>query len=200
LLTRRDELSDQSVKTVVRIQNATERANRMVKDLLDFTQSRLAGGIPIHPVATDLHALSSDVLVEIEATHPDRVVHVMRSGNGQGVWDPDRLGQVLQNLVTNALRYSPADSPVQVSIEGDEHAVAIAIHNAGAPIPGDLQANLFEPFQRGASVADPTTRSVGLGLYIVNQIVRAHHGTVDVHSTASDGTTFIVKLPRTVQS
>ena len=196
MLARREEMSDDINKTVVRIQNATERASRMVKDLLDFTQARLGGGIPIHPVATDIHALTHGALVEVEATHPDRVVHFTQSGSGQGIWDPDRLAQAVQNLVTNALRYSPPGSPVRVSTKGDADAVAISIHNAGAPIPADVQQHLFEPFQRGHP-ADPTTRSVGLGLSIVKQIVGAHRGTIDMHSAESDGTTFTMRLPRT---
>ncbi|RKH55454.1 ATP-binding protein [Corallococcus aberystwythensis] len=197
-LMRREELDERSTKAVSRIQSAAERAHRMIRDLLDFTQARLGGGLRIQRRASDLHEIVDGVLEEIEATHPDRELHRRRSGSGLGEWDPDRLGQLAQNLVTNALKYSPRDTAVVVETHGGPDAVTLSIHNAGAPIPEDRLGRLFQPLQRASGEVDHSTRSIGLGLYIVKQLVEAHGGTITVASTAEAGTTFTVRLPRDV--
>ncbi|WP_244225063.1 ATP-binding protein [Corallococcus sicarius] len=196
-LMRRDELDERSTKAVSRIQTSAERAHRMIRDLLDFTQARLGGGIRIQRRPTDLHEVLQGVVEEIEATHPDRELQVEGTGPGHGEWDPDRLGQMVQNLVTNALKYSPPDTPVRIQTRADADSVTLAIHNAGTPIPPERLEQLFQPLQRVSRDADNSGRSIGLGLYIVKQLVEAHGGTVTVASTADAGTTFTVRLPRT---
>ncbi|RKG65870.1 PAS domain S-box protein, partial [Corallococcus exercitus] len=197
-LMRREELDERSTKAVSRIQSAAERAHRMIRDLLDFTQARLGGGLRIQRRPSDLHEIVDGVLEEIEATHPDREIRRRRGGSGLGEWDPDRLGQMAQNLVTNALRYSPRDTAVLVETYGTDDAVTLSIHNEGAPIPPERQGLLFQPLQRASGEVDHGSRSIGLGLYIVKQLVEAHGGTVTVTSTAEAGTTFTVRLPRHV--
>ncbi|WP_375745097.1 ATP-binding protein [Corallococcus interemptor] len=195
-LMRREELDERSTKAVSRIQSAAERAHRMIRDLLDFTQARLGGGLRIQRRPSDLHEIVDGVLEEIEATHPDREIRRRRSGSGLGVWDPDRLGQLAQNLVTNALKYSPRDTAIQVETHGGDDAVSLSIHNEGAPISPERMSRLFEPLQRASGEVDPSSRSIGLGLYIVKQLVEAHRGIITVTSTAEEGTTFTVRLPR----
>ncbi|RKG74877.1 ATP-binding protein [Corallococcus terminator] len=195
-LMRRDELDARSTKAVSRIQSAAERAHRMIRDLLDFTQARLGGGIRLQRRPTDLHAVIGGVLEEIEATHPDRELHKRASGDGHGAWDPDRLGQMAQNLVTNALKYSPRETSVRVETRGDGDSVVLSVHNPGTPIPPERLERLFQPLQRASGEVDNSTRSIGLGLYIVKHLAEAHGGTVTVHSTADAGTTFTVRLPR----
>ncbi|WAS83122.1 MULTISPECIES: ATP-binding protein [unclassified Corallococcus] len=197
-LMRREELDERSTKAVSRIQSAAERAHRMIRDLLDFTQARLGGGLHIQRRAADLHEVVDGVLEEIEATHPDREIHRRRSGSGLGRWDPDRVGQLAQNLVTNALKYSPRDTVVRVETHGEADAVTLSIHNAGAPIPPERMGRLFQPLQRASGEVDHSSRSIGLGLYIVKQLVEAHRGVITVESTAEAGTTFTVRLPRDV--
>ncbi|NNB99426.1 PAS domain-containing protein [Corallococcus exiguus] len=197
-LMRREELDERSTKAVSRIQSAAERAHRMIRDLLDFTQARLGGGLHIQRRASDLHEIVDGVLEEIEATHPDREIRRRRSGSGLGAWDPDRLGQLAQNLVTNALKYSPRDTAIQVETHGGPDAVTLSIHNAGAPISPERMSHLFQPLQRPSGEVDHSSRSIGLGLYIVKQLVKAHGGIITVESTDEAGTTFTVRLPRDV--
>lgn len=194
-LTRDEELSASATKNVVRIQNAAHRAVRMVADLLDFTQARLGGGIPIERRATDLNTLLDALVTELEPAFPDRRVECVYEGDGQGAWDPERITQLAQNLITNALKYSPDDSVVKVFTQRTESAVLLRVHNLGTPIPSAQLTEVFEPLQRGREQIDRVTRSVGLGLYIVKQIVEAHRGSVQVESSASEGTTFVVSLP-----
>jgi signal transduction histidine kinase len=195
-LLRGDELSERQTTSVVRIQTSAERALRMIRDLLDFTQARLAGGIPIERRAMNLHELIQGVLEEVEAAHADRELRVVRHGDGRGEWDPDRLGQVVQNLVTNALKYSPAGTPIRIETHVEYGHVVLSVHNEGAPIPPERLGRIFEPLQRASGEVDRAGRSIGLGLYIVKQVVDAHGGTVSVESTAEAGTTFTVRLPR----
>jgi signal transduction histidine kinase len=108
--------------SVVRIQTSAERAHRMIRDLLDFTQARLAGGIRIERRAANLHELLQTVVDEVRATHVGRDVEVRHEGDGRGEWDPDRVEQVMQNLLTNALKYSPEGSPVEIETHVEEGA------------------------------------------------------------------------------
>lgn len=193
---RRDGLDARTAQSVLRIQSAVHRAVHLVEDLLDFTRARLGGSIPISPRAADLHQVARQVLDQVDAAHPGRTVRVQERGDATGEWDAERLSQVVQNLVTNALKYSPESSSVQVTTRGDKEWVCLSVHNQGPPIPPEKLPGIFEPLQRMTSEVDSTGRSVGLGLYIVKQLVEAHGGTVAVTSTLKEGTTFTVRLPR----
>ncbi len=195
LLLKNEELDAELAKTLLRIQRSGQHAERMIRDLLDFTQARLGAGIPIHPQSVLLREMVQQVVEEAETTHPGREICVSHEGETRGEWDPDRLSQATMNLVLNALRYSPRGAPVTVRTSATADTVLLEVHNLGEPIPAELRARLFQPMQRGVVKTDTTTRSVGLGLYIVDQIVRGHGGTVDVESSPGEGTTFRVRLP-----
>lgn len=182
-----------------RILLAAERATRMIRDLLDFTRARQGGGLLIQRQATDLHELVRAVVDEMQSSHPDRPIQAIPSGDGTGQWDPDRLAQVIANLIGNALQYSPSDTPVRVETRGEGDTLVLEVHNAGAPIPQELLPRIFEPMERGSEAVDHAKGSIGLGLYIVRNVVHSHGGTVTVRSTAAEGTTFTVRLPRSLQ-
>jgi PAS domain S-box-containing protein len=196
ILLQMEELGDRATKVALRIQSSSERAARMIGDLLDFTEARLGGGIRIERRPSDLYALTSTTVDEVEAAYPERTVDLTRTGDARGHWDSERLTQVALNLVTNALKYSPTGTLVTVHVAGKADAVELVVHNDGPPILPERLGRLFEPLQRASDEIDRKTRSVGLGLYIVNAIVRAHDGDVEVRSTAEVGTTFTVRLPR----
>jgi PAS domain S-box-containing protein len=196
MLLGKDDLDGVDTKILLRVQRAGTRAQRMIGDLLDFTQARLGGGIPIERKEICLRQLLQQVVEEAETTHPERDIRVSHEGESTGEWDPDRLSQVASNLLVNALRYSGGDTTVTVRTVGQEDVAVVEVHNFGEPITAELRIRLFQPMQRGFGKADATTRSVGLGLYIVEQIVRGHGGSVDVESSPAEGTTFRVRLPR----
>jgi PAS domain S-box-containing protein len=196
LMLRREEIASWQAKAAARIVSSTERAHRMIRDLLDFTQARMGGGIPVVPAPLDLHELAQQVVEEARAAHPERDIQVVASGDGRGQWDSDRMAQVLSNILGNALRYGAQGTPVRVETLGEEREVVLHVHNAGTPIAPELLPRLFEPLQRGESKLGRSERSIGLGLYIVRQLILAHGGTVEVRSTAEEGTTFTVRLPR----
>ncbi|MCP3139612.1 sensor histidine kinase [Pyxidicoccus xibeiensis] len=196
LLLRRADLDDGARRVIERIRSATERANRMIRDLLDFTQARLGGAIPVHREPADLNELVRAVVEEVRLASPGRRIEVTTQGGGEGTWDTDRLAQVLTNLLNNALRYGAEDAPVRVETRAEDGVVELRVHNAGEPIRPEALPILFQPMKRGAGETEATSPGLGLGLYIVDRIVHAHGGSVSVSSTAEEGTTFCVRLPR----
>jgi sigma-B regulation protein RsbU (phosphoserine phosphatase) len=178
---------------VERIGRATDRATRLISDLLDFTRARLGNGLPIAPVAIDLHAVIADSVEELRLSPPASALVHVRHGEAACRADPHRLAQLLGNLVANAVTYGDPRVPVTVTSRVDATSFAIGVHNAGPPIAVEAQAGLFEPMTRGT--AGGKADSVGLGLFIVREIARAHGGEVRVRSSAADGTTFEVVVP-----
>ena len=188
--------AEQAQQTSKRIATAAVRIERLTRLLLDFTRTRLVGGVAIEPRGMDLKDLAAKVAHEFRVAFPQRTVEVEHKGNTVGTWDPDRLGQVASNLVENALKYSPAETPVRLAVRGVRNKVVLEVSNAGRPIPDNLLPHLFEPFRRGPQTARTLKMSYGLGLYIVREIVQAHGGTIEVSSSEDAGTTFTVTLPR----
>ncbi|RKG83333.1 sensor histidine kinase [Corallococcus terminator] len=182
------------VRTVGRIISSTDRMTRMITELLDFTRSRLGGGIPLTPGATDLGLVVRQVVEELELVHPNRTVRVESTGPLGGRWDADRLAQVLSNLLGNALQYSPPESTVELSLQGGPELAIARVSNRGNPIPKEELAILFHPFQRAQTGAHVPS-GLGLGLFISEQIVRSHRGTLVVES-GPERTVFTMTLPR----
>lgn len=197
VMARRGALVAADAQLVQRILNAAERAGRLIRDLLDFTQARLGGRIPVQPVRANLHELLESVLPEIEAAHPGRIACSLDAIDPWGELDPDRLAQVVENLVLNALKYGAEGGTVRVGTRVDGDWLVLHVHNDGPPIPAANVPVIFEPLQRGAADGQHSPdRSIGMGLFIVKHLVEAHGGDISVESTAADGTTFAVRLPR----
>ena len=178
-----------------RIDRAGRRIEQVVRLLLDFTRAKGGKGIPVHARPLSLRELCTRVVDELRAAHPHRVVEL----HGSPAWgegDPDRLFQVLANLVENAFKYGAPGRPVTLTTRETDDELRVEVHNEGPPISEALLPRLFEPFSRGAQTDETVKLSLGLGLYIVREIIRAHGGTVEVRSTREAGTTFTVRLPR----
>ncbi|WP_275900315.1 GAF domain-containing sensor histidine kinase [Pyxidicoccus trucidator] len=194
-LMRRTDLDDRARRGLSRILESADRANRLIRDLLDFTQARMGQALPVKFKPMDLQVLTQQVVDEVGLATPGRRFDLESTGDGRGSWDSDRIAQVLTNLLTNAVQYSPPGTPIRVKTEAEAGQVVISVCNQGPPIPEHILPGLFEPMTRGAD-SGSELRSIGLGLYIVDQIVRAHSGRVEVESTREAGTTFRVRLPR----
>jgi phosphoserine phosphatase RsbU/P len=192
LLLRREDVSEPVLTGVRRIARSTERMSRMITDLLDFTRARLGGGIPLLRQPGNLVQLVRASLEELEVTHPGRVVLSHAPGPYTGRWDPDRLAQVVSNLVGNALQHGARDTPVEVALGHEGPTLVLTVHNQGPPIPEALLPHVFDPFRRAD---DSSRQGLGLGLYIVQQLIRAHGGSITVSSHVDSGTTFTVRLP-----
>lgn len=176
-----------------RLENSARRMTAIVDQLLDITRARLGTGIPVARHALRLHPLIAGVLDELRLVYRTTVFE-LRGADVEGVWDGDRLGQVISNLASNAAQYGKVGGPVVVDLACAGGFATIAISNPirGAPIPQSVLEALFDPFQRGRGGEHPA--GLGLGLYIVREIVRAHGGTIEVASCAA-GTTFRIALP-----
>jgi sigma-B regulation protein RsbU (phosphoserine phosphatase) len=191
----RGDLSTQQRRGVERITNSTQRAQRLIDDLLDFTQARVGRGLTVEPKPIDLHATVADSVEELTHTFAECRLEHRRVGEGACSGDADRLSQVIGNLVANAATYGAKDRPIVVTSRLDPGTFSLAVHNEGEPVSAEALAGLFEPMTRGTS-STGSGRSVGLGLFIVREIARAHGGDVVVESTGAAGTTFTVTCPR----
>jgi len=193
-LVRRGDVDERTIKSAQRISAAAERASRLIRDMLDFTQARV-GGIPIQRAPLDFHEHVRRVVDEVRMAWPGRFVHVYVEGEGRGSWDEGRLAQVVTNLVGNALQHSPSGAPVRVFAGASSQDVTLEVHNEGPPISSEVLPTLFEPYRRGAEAGE-RGGSLGLGLFITRQIILGHGGTLSVRSLDGEGTTFTVRLPR----
>jgi signal transduction histidine kinase len=178
---------------VTRIMNSAQRMERMIADLLDVTRARLGGSMPLKRRTVDLQQVCDEAMIEIRVSQPDAVVRLEAAGDLRGEWDPDRLAQVVSNLVGNAIQHG-GGTPVTLVAQADGDSVTLAVHNGGQPIPADVLPLLFEPLARGRG--DSAGHSIGLGLFIARAIVSAHGGDIQVSSSADAGTTFTVALPK----
>jgi sigma-B regulation protein RsbU (phosphoserine phosphatase) len=159
---------------------------QMIRDLLDFTRGHLGGGIPVEPAQADLAEICSRVVDETKAVHPQREIELSTRGDLSGLWDASRLEQVVSNLVSNAVHHG--QDRILVEAVGEPIQVVLRVRNGGPPIPPTELPTLFEAFKGPRDRR--ATQGLGLGLYIVKEIVRAHGGTVEVTSSAEEGTTF----------
>jgi signal transduction histidine kinase len=196
VLRRQDGMSDKACGQLAVIEQAARRMNEMIATLLDFTRLRFHGSLPVAVEEIDLDELVRGVVAELQAAHRKREIELCASGNLRGRWDPGRIAQLLSNLAANALWHGARESPVTVALAGEGEAVRLSVSNRGPVIPPELVERLFEPFQQGAESGGNGRRGLGLGLFIVREIVLAHGGTIDVRS-CGDLTTFAVTLPRT---
>jgi two-component system, sensor histidine kinase and response regulator len=182
-------------EAAARIASSGKRMSHLIEDMLDLARARLAGGIVVKREPTDFRALVERVVREHRATAPQRRIETDYRGDFSGSWDTDRVAQVASNLIGNALKHGDPDAPVEVQLDGTEHeAVVLCVANKGTIAP-ELSEHLFDPF-RGGQRAAGRSEGLGLGLYIVYQIVKAHCGRVEVQSGTDNRTTFRVSVPR----
>ena len=182
-------------RALSQIDRASQRMVELIVTLLDFSAARFGRALPVTRIACGLEETAQSVIDELRGSSPERTIVLRVDGNTHGAWDAARMAQILSNLVGNALAHGTACEPVVVDLEGSEGQVLIRVQNSGAPIAPDMMPVLFEPFRRGGNPGEGP-QGLGLGLYIVQEIVKAHGGAIDVESTPERGTTFTVTLPR----
>ncbi len=192
---RRGSGDQRTTDGIQRMEKAAKRALRLVENLLDFTQTRLGGALPVDRKNVSLGDIVRQTVEEIMQAHPDAKFETHSSGDVRGDWDADRLAQVVQNLAANALAYGDPSVPVRLEIDSDDGVVRLTVKNLGNPISSDRLAFIFQPMQR-ATCERHAKQNLGLGLYIVWHVVAAHGGITEVTSTREAGTAFTVYLPR----
>jgi PAS domain S-box-containing protein len=181
-------------KPLSRIVASGRRMGRMVSQLLDFTRIRVGEGMPLEPKRFNVGSLVRHVVEELDALRLQVSIKLDERGDTTGVWDEDRLGQVFSNLVGNALQHGTGD--VRIEIDGsDPNTLCVRVHNGGV-IPAEQIPKLFHPMATREHREPTKSGGLGLGLFITEHIAKAHGGSVALTSSAEDGTTFSVSLPR----
>jgi signal transduction histidine kinase len=180
-----------------RLTRAANAMKDLLDDMVDFKRTMLGLGINVALADIDLVTVFAGELEQLRGAHPGRRLELKVDGDARGCWDGPRLQQVLRNLVSNAIKYGAPDTPVQTVIVGEATTVRFAVTNSGPTIEQSALGQIFEPLQRGPAAGQGYARdhSLGLGLFIVREVARAHGGEVNVRS-AEGVTTFDVRLPR----
>lgn len=189
-------LGQKETEVARKIARNASLATRLIDQLLDLTRSRLGGGIPIDARSFDLMDVCMEIMGETELMHPDRPIHLHVQGDLVGVWDRDRVYQVLANLVGNAVQHGAPRSAIELRVDGGQSEVVMEVANRGDSIPPEILPFIFDAFRKGRTADSSRTQGLGLGLFIAHQIVRSHGGSITATSSESDGTTLRVRLPR----
>lgn len=184
--------SEQDLKIVKTVERSARRMKDMVSALIDFARTRFGDAIPVEPREMDVGDMLRDVVSEVGASHPKSKPQLETSGPLRGQWDCERLTQAVTNLISNAVDHGKDSGAIHVAARGSDREVVITVHNEGPAIPRDRLRRIFE----AGTTNDPDRRHLGLGLYIVDRIVAAHGGTIDVESSEDHGTAFTVRLPK----
>jgi signal transduction histidine kinase len=193
-------LEETQSRSLERILRAVRIVDGLMNDLAILVRSRMRVPLPIMRAAADLGEICEQALEDVRATQSEVVVELRKTGDLSGNWDRERLGQVVFNLVMNALTHA-SGKQIRISAESRGPDVELRVTNQGTPIPPELQNSIFDPFVR-REVASPglIKSGLGLGLFIVREIVTGHDGEVGVTSNESEGTIFTVRLPRVPRS
>jgi two-component system sensor histidine kinase/response regulator len=178
-----------------RVLSSGRRMGRLIEDMLDLARARVGNGIAIKREEGDLGVLIGPVVREQQAASPARHIEIVSRGVLKGEWDAERIAQVASNLIGNAIKHGDPNGPVVVSLDGTHSdTVCLSVANDGV-IPAERHAGLFDPFKDGQQRVG-RNEGLGLGLYIVQQIVTAHAGSIDVRTEDERLTVFRVRLPR----
>ncbi len=199
LLVKRTDRDPESAEALSMIGTNTEAIARLISDLIDFASTGLGSAMPLTRGPVDLKKLCHEVFEGFRVTHPHRTLCFHPDGDLSGDWDAARLRQVVSNLMSNALAHGSFQGPVELSVASEESTVMLSVQNEGEPIPPHMLRAIFDPLVRHTTTESAAKRipgSIGLGLYIVREIIVGHGGTIEVASTAQQGTTFTVRLPR----
>lgn len=193
-------LSDRQKTLSSQIQESAERVKEVGSNLLDITKARFGSGLPVVRCGMDMGYVARQIVGEMRTQYPDQTFNLEVAGETRGEWDKARVGQVLSNLIGNAVQYGFRDSPINIKIIGSVNEVAIFVQNDGVPLSAERAGRIFESLARGKNGAgepeEGTRLNLGLGLYITREIVVAHDGEISVTSSEKDGTIFTACFPR----
>ncbi|MGO7337044.1 PAS domain-containing sensor histidine kinase [Rhizobium leguminosarum] len=189
---RKEKQTDRAIKVLDLMQGSVVRMSALIDNVLDFARGRLGGGITLERRAEHLEPLLRQVIEELRFSHLDRGIEVTIEFDGPINCDSGRIGQLVSNLLGNALTHGTPDEPVRLSAATVDGKLELWIANGGAPISSDAMTRLFQPFFTGE--AGTSQRGLGLGLHIASEIARAHGGTITVSSDDKE-TRFTFVMP-----
>lgn len=192
LIARSEHLNERERRVVAHITASAERMTRLISQLLDLTRLRLGGGLALERKEVELepliHALAEETRLGSGKLIETHLVPLKVEA------DPDRLGQVVSNLLTNASRHGDPDKPVVIRLREEQGRMVLEVENQGEPITPDVLETLFEPFVQGRGAP---REGIGLGLFISREVMQAHGGTLTATSTIDGVTRFVATLSLT---
>jgi sigma-B regulation protein RsbU (phosphoserine phosphatase) len=191
-LLAREPQSEKASSILALMSGSTQRMASLIDNVLDFARGRLGGGLTLSLRPADLEPLLVQVVDELRSGASGRVIETDVYLPDLIMCDPGRIGQLVSNLVGNAITHGSDARPVQVSAKVRSGVFNLSVSNAGAPIPTAVMERLFQPFFRGE--VRPSQQGLGLGLYIAWEIARAHGGELTVESSVEQ-TRFVFSLP-----
>jgi len=178
-----------------RIVNSGGRMKRLISEVLDVSRIQSGQGLSVNPVATDIHALLHDLRREVMTAHPSLQIELECDSACVALIDPDRLSQVITNLLGNARHHGDKEKPIVIHASSTTKMLTIAVSNHGAEIDLKMLPNLFNPFKPTSHNNQRHPQGLGLGLYIVSEIVKGHQGNID--AMCADGKiTFTMNFPK----
>ena len=189
----REAKSDKEHQVIAMLETTVLRMAGLIDDVLDFARGRLGGGLTLdRDSRKPLEPMLHQVIDELRLSSPGRQIEVEYAIDLPVKCDRGRIGQLVSNLVGNALSHGASNMPVRVRAATEDGMFRLSVVNRGDPIPGAAMNKLFEPFFRGEVRA--SRQGLGLGLHIAAQIARAHEGALTVSST-TDETRFTFVMP-----
>ncbi|HXH29262.1 MAG TPA: PAS domain S-box protein [Bacteriovoracaceae bacterium] len=195
VLLRKAETPETMKNMFDRIIRNMDRADLMIRDLLDANRIKAGEGIPISIVACHLDQIIAVVVKDLSELHGPRFQVRNEAGQLIGHWDSKGIQRITENLVSNAIKYGKADSPITIRLKSENVWAEIAVHNEGNAISHEDQQTLFKPYHRTESAITGKQKGWGIGLTLVKGLIEAHGGTVRIESEPGLGTTFFVRLP-----
>jgi sigma-B regulation protein RsbU (phosphoserine phosphatase) len=179
---------------VQEMERSVARANRLIDDVMDFARGKLGEGLPLQiDSARPLEPVLEHVVREMRTIHPDRAIETRFEIGHPVDCDPDRIARLASNLLANAVTHGAPDQPIVCEARTTNETFELFVTNGGAPIPDEQREKLFQPFFRGGTSG--SQHGLGLGLFIVSEIARAHRGLMDMTSTDAE-TRFRLLMPR----
>lgn len=194
LLCRKLSQEPNTQKYAIRITDNIDRADGMIRDLLDANLVKAGEKLPVKIVHDNLEHIVSDVLEDLSSLHGDRFIFKKR-GSFDGYWDPEAMRRIMENLLNNAIKYGSASSPITITLTEVHGKATLRVHNMGSYISPEDRSALFEQFKRSEDAKKGEQRGWGIGLSLVKGLVEAHHGVINVESDEKSGTSFIVEVP-----
>jgi signal transduction histidine kinase len=190
--------NDTAPEIITKMINSGTEMSKLINNLLDFTRTRLGQALPVNRLEIDVAPICQRVVAELATAYPKRNIELSCSESLRGSFDETRIGEMLSNLIANAIQHGDPLTPITVTVSLEADHMVFQVHNEGTPIPESALNTIFDPISLGRK-EDKQPQSefghLGIGLVIVKKIVEAHSGTISASSTAVAGTTFVVSLP-----
>lgn len=189
------QLGEAFTRPIQAIVQQSQRLNRMLTALLDLSRIQ-TGQLVIEHAWFDLRRLAERIVAEVSPTLSQHTLELVAAPDPLPIFaDELRIEEVIQNIISNAIKYSPAGGPILLTLEQRDEHLCLAISDQGIGIPLEAQPHLFEQFYRAANAQQSSFSGLGIGLYIVREIVQQHGGLIDFNSREGQGTTFTICLP-----